>query len=180
MLVGLPGSGQRWGEARVVVLSITLFPPTTKIVTFASIVFVSTFLSLQVIHACWQSNSNGMGVWDSFWHLLSVNQPEAGWAIQVVWECGILSGIYSLLPTRGRLASLITERVPCSPFLLNTQYTHLSFVFPLQNPDPLDSDLLQFVFPLNIVWRTLSKTAHAARLLVILWMYLIYMALKFC
>ena len=101
-------------------------------------------------------------------------------AIQMVWEYGILSGIYSLLPTRGRLASLITERVPCSTFLQNTQYTHVNVVFPLQNPDPLDSDLLQFVFPLNIVWRTLSTTAHAERLLVILWMYLISMALKFC
>ena len=66
-------------EARVVVLSIMLFPPTIKIITFASNVFIYTFLSLQVIHACCQSDLSGMGVWDSFWHLLSVaNQRQAG------------------------------------------------------------------------------------------------------
>ena len=56
----------------------------------------------------------------------------------------------------------------------------LFFSLPLQNPDHIESKLLQFVFTLNIEWRNLSKAAHREQLLVILWMYFIYLALKFC
>lgn len=98
-------------------------------------------------------------------------------ALQAVQECRILSGFYSLLLTRDRLASLISEQVPFSTFLRITRSTHLNFVFPLQNPDHVESNLLQFVFTLNIEWRNLSKAAHREQLLVILWMYFIYLAL---
>lgn len=92
-----------------------------------------THFSLQVIHACWQSNSNGMGVWDSFWHLLSVtNQRKAE---QFKWY-GVWDSFWHLLSVANQRQAGIINNWACALLHIFAEHphTHVNVVFPSTKP----------------------------------------------